>query len=436
MKVVDCVGCKRSMSRNLETLQVDVVESIINPMREEKKLFISCFLSDGDVSKLLEEFKSAKNQKIESVESSLNKPTIGHVYVYRTDDEVTGVDRTITPVDSSTQTTKSAEYDNSVLSNIIRNGPRPYEYKYDELAGILTKAKDIISKEPVLIECPIPCAVYGDIHGQYSDLFRWFQINGWPSKTKSVFLGDYVDYGIYGIEVIGLLCALKIEFPNNIYLIRGNHEEEQLNRSYQFYHEVLLKFGKKKGEQMFGIFGELFSYLPLSCLIGKKVLCMHGGLSPKLKSLDSLREIRRPIKIFMRNTLACDLVWSDPIANRRDPAYIPNCRRSPGSSIGQLFSIKAIEDTLKTLKIDLIVRGHQVPLKGINSYADGKCLTLFSAPGYQGDNAFNINWGASLNIDKDFHITINKLRVTRKCRMNRIKVVSARNKFVKNVFNT
>ncbi|VDM28837.1 unnamed protein product, partial [Toxocara canis] len=59
------------------------------------------------------------------------------------------------------------------------------------------------------MQVPVPCVVYGDLHGQYSDLHRWFNLNGWPWRTRSVFLGDFVDRGSHGIEVVALLTAMK-----------------------------------------------------------------------------------------------------------------------------------------------------------------------------------------------------------------------------------
>ncbi|CEF62039.1 Serine/threonine-protein phosphatase PP1-beta catalytic subunit [Strongyloides ratti] len=427
---VNCVGCSKKIIKDMDMFEAPTnsIQNYMKSKKEKKQLVVSCFLNTKQINDLLKEFKNAKDTKLKVSQTSSKKPVLGNTYVYRTDDEVTGIDRVVknTITNSNTSTIESLIEDENMLGRIIQNGPRPFDYKFDELADILRKATNIVSKESCLIECSIPCAVYGDIHGQYSDLFRWFQINGWPSKTKSIFLGDYVDRGIYGVEVIGLLCALKIEFPDNIYLIRGNHEEERINRNYEFYHEVLYKFGITQGEEMFKLFSTFFSYLPLSGLIGGKILCMHGGISPKLTSLDTIRNIIRPISSFTNKTLACDLVWSDPCNNRKTPEYTPNFDRDHIHGIGQLFTTKAIENTIQNLNIDLIIRAHQVPLKGITSFANGKLLTVFSAPGYQGDNAFNINWGASLFINEDFNITINKIRVTRKCRMNRIKAINAR----------
>ena len=96
----------------------------------------------------------------------------------------------------------------------------------DKLAVIklVTACSEVMKKEPTLTKLPEPIVIVGDIHGQYYDLLHMLEKAGDPSKINYLFLGDYVDRGIFGVEVLLLLYAIKLNFPTNTVLLRGNHE--------------------------------------------------------------------------------------------------------------------------------------------------------------------------------------------------------------------
>uniref|UniRef100_A0A0R3RWN5 protein-serine/threonine phosphatase n=1 Tax=Elaeophora elaphi TaxID=1147741 RepID=A0A0R3RWN5_9BILA len=301
------------------------------------------------------------------------------------------------------------EPNGDLLMRLIRNGPKQFSFKFEEIRGILLQGAQIFLEEPTLLEVPLPCVVYGDIHGQYSDLHRWFNLNGWPSQVRSVFLGDFVDRGSHGIEVVLLLTTLKIRFPKNIFLCRGNHEEESLNRAYSFFEEVCVRFPEnldgKDGRALYPYFRTLFNNLPLAALIGGRILGMHGGISPKLTSLQAIREIQRPLEEFEVGSLECDLVWSDPDTSPNHTGFRNNFEREPLYGIGQLFASDTVQNA---------------PLHGYALFSDGCMLTLFSAPGYKGSSNSDINMGASLEISTLMNITIKQIQVTEKFRQKRI----------------
>uniref|UniRef100_A0A915PJQ1 protein-serine/threonine phosphatase n=1 Tax=Setaria digitata TaxID=48799 RepID=A0A915PJQ1_9BILA len=299
-----------------------------------------------------------QNGRLKTVMKSKKPPKITRVITYATSDDITNVLSSIIFIFET-----SVSEDGDLLVKLIRNGPKQFPFKFEEIREILLQGARVFLEEPTLVEVPLPCVVYGDIHGQYSDLHRWFNLNGWPSQVRSVFLGDFVDRGSHGIEVVALLTALKVRFPKNIFLCRGNHEEESLNRAYSFYEEVRVRFsehlGGRDGRVLYPYFRALFNNLPLAVLIGGRILGMHGGIGPKLTSLQAIREIRRPLEEFEVGTLECDLVWSDPDTAPNQIGFRNNLEREPIYGIGQLFAPDTVQNLCKKLGIDMMIRGHQ-----------------------------------------------------------------------------
>jgi len=116
-----------------------------------------------------------------------------------------------------------------------------------------------------------------------------------------------VDRGKQSIETICLLLAYKIRYPDNFFLLRGNHECASINRIYGFYDECKRRFSVR----LWKLFTDCFNCLPVAAVIDDKILCMHGGLSPDLDSLARIRDIQRPVDVPDQGLL-CDLLWSDP----------------------------------------------------------------------------------------------------------------------------
>ena len=97
----------------------------------------------------------------------------------------------------------------------------------------------ILKNEPNLVKIPEPVVVVGDIHGQYYDLVHMLNKAGDPSKLNYLFMGDYVDRGIFGLECMVLLIGIKINFPKKFVLLRGNHESRNMTESFTFRDEVI-----------------------------------------------------------------------------------------------------------------------------------------------------------------------------------------------------
>jgi diadenosine tetraphosphatase ApaH/serine/threonine PP2A family protein phosphatase len=254
------------------------------------------------------------------------------------------------------------------------------------ISGILHRARDVIMAEPMLARVSAPVNVCGDIHGQLRDLVSIMDSGRAPPQSTYLFLGDYVDRGKQGIECMGVLLGLKILHPKSITLLRGNHESASLTRQYGFYDECKRRFNAK----LFKKFIDVFNCFPVAAVIDNAALCMHGGLSPHLMNLGQIEKLTRPYEIPEQG-LICDLLWADPDGTHR--SWKPSDR-----GVSHTFGADVVEDTLRRLDLDLIVRAHQVMDNGYDFFAQRRLVTIFSASNYCGEFT---NCGAMLQMDAD-----------------------------------
>ena len=147
---------------------------------------------------------------------------------------------------------------------------------------------EIFLSQPCLLELEAPLKICGDVHGQYSDLLRLFEYGGFPPEANYLFLGDYVDRGKQGLEVICLLLAYKVKYPENFFLLRGNHECNSISRIYGFYDECKRRYNIK----LWRVFCDVFNCLPFAAIVDEKIFCIHGGPSPELKDLQQIVQMR------------------------------------------------------------------------------------------------------------------------------------------------
>jgi serine/threonine-protein phosphatase PP1 catalytic subunit len=269
----------------------------------------------------------------------------------------------------------------------VRNGRpgKPVQLTENEIRQLCIMAKEVFLAQPNLLELEAPIKICGDIHGQYSDLLRLFEYGGFPPEANYLFLGDYVDRGKQSLETICLLLAYKVKYPENFFLLRGNHECASINRIYGFYDECKRRYNIR----LWKIFTDCFNCLPVAALIDEKILCMHGGLSPELKSLEQIKRIPRPTDVPDAGLL-CDLLWADP--DKEIAGWGENDR-----GVSYTFGQDSVTEFLAKHDLDLVCRAHQVVEDGYEFFAKRQLVTIFSAPNYCGefDNA-----GAMMSVDQ------------------------------------
>lgn len=301
----------------------------------------------------------------------------------------------------------------ALIDRLLSSGasPRhhPFNLKADisvsSILGLLERSKEVLLSEPSLLQISGPVVIAGDIHGQFGDLCKIFGRYGTPPTTRYLFLGDYVDRGPKGIETVLLLTALKNAYPRHIYLLRGNHESARINKDYGFYEECKHRLPISGASSIYEAFQSVFNALPLAAIVGDKIFCVHGGLSPHLFHMGQIKAIQRPGDL-PDSGLIHDLLWTDPY-DETDDAHHHNGRETVvsldqdgwghGPRGGSLvFSAHVVETFLQRHNFSLVCRSHGFTKEGYRFFANEGLLTIFSAPNYCGAG----NHGAVLLVDE------------------------------------
>ncbi|KAF9012891.1 Metallo-dependent phosphatase [Hymenopellis radicata] len=215
----------------------------------------------------------------------------------------------------------------------------------EQALWILEKGTDMLRREPIND---------ADMHLQY-DLMKLFEVGGSPADTRYLFLGDYVDRGYFSIEVACLWC-LKIWYPNTLFLLRN----------------------------VFTTLRWTFCALPLAAVMNKQFLCIHGGLSPELNTLDDIRALDR-FREPPTHGLMCDILWADPVEDfgteKTTDSFVHNHVRAV-----RTFSPAC--QFLERNNLLSIIRAHEAQDAGYRMYRKTKTtgfpsvMTIFSAPNY------------------------------------------------------
>lgn len=234
--------------------------------------------------------------------------------------------------------------------------------------------------------------VVGDIHGDLDSLIHILEESSFLERTRkgenifTVFLGDYGDRGIYSPEVYYIVLWLKEQFPENIVLMRGNHEGPDDLLAYP--HDLPIHLNRKFGENGSTVYRkirDLFNYLYSVVLVEGKLVTLHGGAPSQASTIDDLAYAHKkhPHEPHLE-----EILWSDPIENVKGTYPSPR-------GAGKLFGEDITDNLLKILNVKMLIRGHEPSENGFKTNHSNKILTLFSRKG----PPYHNNYGAYLHLD-------------------------------------
>lgn len=289
-------------------------------------------------------------------------------------------------------------------------------FNKDEIEILLKEVSKILYQEKTLVNIRSPAKVFGNLFGQYYDLMRFFEVYGNPSDINPmgdinintyIFLGDYCDRGVYSLEVLFLLFALKIKYPDNIVLLRGHHEDESINRKLGLYEECETRLNDVS---IFSYINAVFDILPLACVIDNKILCMHGGIGLRLSNINEILKISKPFSVnhdvkSLDQQIIIDILYSEFSEDISDVSL--NEERDI-SKLGYIskFGKERLSKFLLENDLSLLVTSHSWITEGVKAYNNDKIVLVYSASNYMDKGA---NIAGMLSITKNCKQIIPKL---------------------------
>jgi predicted phosphodiesterase len=275
-----------------------------------------------------------------------------------------------------------------LIGKILDNFDKAKELNETEINLLLTNFSNLVSSNKTLARIKTGSVlVIGDIHGDFplmKSVVKQFLID--KKADHLVFLGDIVDRGTNSIACMNLLLALILKYPENVHIVRGNHESLSVNIRYGFLQEVQRFLGLKEQlafyvnidqlPDLFIQFNNAFANMSLALVHEKyRYFFVHGGIP---KDPISLKEIDQLPKgdVNLKNPTIMELLWNDPSNVYDDYDY--NMR---GQGI-YVYGVNLVKNFLKQNNLHMIIRAHQIFPDGFKYFFDRKLLSLFTSEEY------------------------------------------------------
>lgn len=318
-------------------------------------------------------------------------------------------------------------YSEDIIDKFIRVLLRPYDwinnnelelvhqsihtiFSKDDILTLLKEVAKTVYKDSTLIKIKSPVKVFGNIFGQYYDLMRFFETYGNPSDNlprgdiniiNYLFLGDYCDRGNYSLEIIFLLFALKVKYPESVFLLRGHHEDENVNKKFGLFEDCEKRLGNNflddyynnNSNSLFLKINAIFDILPLAAIIDNNVLCLHGGIGSNLKSIQDIEDIKRPISVSQElkstnNQILLDILYSEFC---KDVLCVSNNEERDLLKTGLIvkYGKERLNKFLSDNNLSFIITSHSWIPEGVKIYNNEKIINVYSCTNYM-DKAGNI----------------------------------------------
>ncbi|NWZ55582.1 PP2BC phosphatase, partial [Haliaeetus albicilla] len=257
-------------------------------------------------------------------------------------------------------------------SHLVKEG----RLEEDAALKIINDGAAILRHEKTMIEVEAPITVCGDIHGQFFDLMKLFEVGGSPNNTRYLFLGDYVDRGYFSIECVLYLWSLKINHPKTLFLLRGNHECRHLTEYFTFKQEC--KYQQSKEDLNILMCCDqvwVLIFVPAMTFISIVLIFVYVFQLDRFKEPPAFGPM-------------CDLLWSDPSEDYGNEKTLEHFAHNTVRGCSYFYSYPAVCEFLQNNSLLSVIRAHEAQDAGYRMYRKSQTtgfpslITIFSAPNY------------------------------------------------------